>query len=686
MIALFFMFGFMCMAITPTISSSGGKWRLKIQHAIAGAVIAISAAAGVVYVTQNGTTTTVNVPVASGVVIVPGSGWSGATDQPAQIGSFTQKAIARWDVVPYQSFSSDFNVGLVAYSSTDISRIDFAVKGGAWKTVTATAANPQTANSSGVGCSTDAAGKGVYSSGIVEYWGTLHATDFGTNEMVEVRAIAYPTSGVPRVVDSLYLVANPTAGRDIYVDSVSGNDNTGTGTSGSPFQTIKKAYDAFTANNAGLSNGNIYLKAGTYSLDDCSGLDSSSQNTYLTIQPATGVSRDSVVISPSVTYSENFVVKKVRWKNVTFSVSSESLAVMFYASNSAYHLWIDGCTLTGPSSETAYVFFEITSPGSIYVTDTTLTDTSDGIGQARLIRNVSIDRIGSDVLRGENMLVANVNSTRPRFMFSGTNLTVDGSDATLVTPDGYTPIAKNVEGVASYSLELTGGAGFSTTTSTTLTGSVTDVGTSITVAATTGYTAKFQVKIDNEWMRVTAVSGGTWTVERGVGGFQAAHSNGASVTIFYGITQISGGKWKLSHAPAATGTSGGTWNLFTGAHSDTFQWLGADTNTIFYGLKSDPGIASGISAGSQSQSGPLTDIAIIKCDIDATDGNPFGNGIYLGADCTNLFAYDTHFGGYSYLYQPGEVDGFVGEDVVFDTCDFDSPDANISSTSGVTVR
>jgi hypothetical protein len=75
---------------------------------------------------------------------------------------------------------------------------------------------------------------------------------------------------------------------------------------------------------------------------------------------------------------------------------------------------------------------------------------------------------------------------------------------------------------------------FTNNSTTTLAANITDTtGTSITVASSAGFpsTGTFRVIIDSELMKVTNVSGVTWTVSRGNGGSTpATHSAGATVT------------------------------------------------------------------------------------------------------------------------------------------------------------
>ena len=200
-------------------------------------------------------------------IIEPGTGFTGPTDQPAAVGDplapgYTAKAIARWDVVPYQTFNGTFNVGVVAFHINGIKEIDFTAtdKNGASHTYTSNAMtlNPQIANDPAV------TGVGIKTDGVVEYWVPINASDFADGP-VEITATAYPTAGVPRVLDSLRLYANygntlPRQDPIWVAPAPAGSDTTGTGTEDNPYASI-----LWAAHNAQSDTGAvIYMKAGTY--------------------------------------------------------------------------------------------------------------------------------------------------------------------------------------------------------------------------------------------------------------------------------------------------------------------------------------------------------------------------------------------------------------------------------------
>jgi len=101
------------------------------------------------------------------------------------------------------------------------------------------------------------------------------------------------------------------------------------------------------------------------------------------------------------------------------------------------------------------------------------------------------------------------------------------SSKNFPTPDSSTPSFRVTIGSESLSVVSTGG-----TASTTLNGAITATDTTIHVTSSDSFpAAPFDAQIGTESIRVTAISGTTWTVTRGVGSDSAiAHSDGVSVT------------------------------------------------------------------------------------------------------------------------------------------------------------
>ena len=83
------------------------------------------------------------------LTLEPGEGWSGDQDEPKPVGDpkhpgYPYRAIARWAVVPHQTFEGDFTIGVAAFHGYGIDRVEFSVDNGPWESVKEMAANPRT--------------------------------------------------------------------------------------------------------------------------------------------------------------------------------------------------------------------------------------------------------------------------------------------------------------------------------------------------------------------------------------------------------------------------------------------------------------------------------------------------------------------------------------------------------------
>jgi len=178
-----------------------------------------------------------NTPSA-GQVLIAGAGFAGPTPQPATLGApgmpgYTAKAIARWDVVPFQTIDGPFDIGVVAFHINGIDRVEFSLNGGPWSAVSEPSRNERTA--------------------VWEFTTTVDARTL-TDGLYEIRARVYPRgAGVPRVLGgpitdesvdngehSLLLSANanqtlPTPTR--YVSGF-GSDASGVGSRTNPFRSV----------------------------------------------------------------------------------------------------------------------------------------------------------------------------------------------------------------------------------------------------------------------------------------------------------------------------------------------------------------------------------------------------------------------------------------------------------------
>ncbi|HLP80052.1 MAG TPA: PKD domain-containing protein [Acidobacteriota bacterium] len=197
-------------------------------------------------------------------LLSPGFGWNGAVTVAAPVGdpnsyAYSATAIAHFDVVPYQTFNKTFNVGVVAFHANDIANVSFSVNNGPWVAVKEMTYNPQT--------------------GVIEYWVTLDAATFAKDGPVEVRAIAYPNVGIPRILQgttgpkesqSLFLNANAgqTLQHNVKYVSKNGNDANDCSTIDTPCATIARAINASSFNGTGSSvdGSEIRLSEGYWTL------------------------------------------------------------------------------------------------------------------------------------------------------------------------------------------------------------------------------------------------------------------------------------------------------------------------------------------------------------------------------------------------------------------------------------
>lgn len=290
------------------------------------------------------------------------------------------RAIARWDVVPFQSFSGEMNVGVVAFHVNGIDRVEFSANGGAWVSTSQMRLNPQT--------------------GVYEYWATIRANEF-PDGVVEVRATAYPTRGVARTLDGLKLYANSrgTLEQRIRWATVAGNDATGDGTQARPFRSIYRAMQSLSQSGGatGADHGVVMLGAGEYEYKRPNGTQTPvSTNVWITVQAAPGVNRDAVSIVSAAGGQSNggMNTKLVRLKNVTLRGMLDTVTPL------EDYLWLDGVKHAGAGVLDPTTYFVNAWWTGIFATDCLSTNVINGFVGANLVRNCVIDRYFNDAFPG----------------------------------------------------------------------------------------------------------------------------------------------------------------------------------------------------------------------------------------------------------------------------------------------
>jgi len=332
-------------------------------------------------------------------ILVPGEGWSGATEQPAAVGDsedfgYDAKAIARWNVVPYQTFTSTMNVGVVAFHIEGIDRVEFSVDGGAWTSATSMRLNPTT--------------------GVTEYFVALRASDFADGP-VEVRAIAYPNVGEPRVLagaltgtdaanrgeHSMFLTAN--AGDSLlnpvrYVSTTGSNANNGL-TPETAYADVTYAANRITAAQGNSDGGIIYLLAGSHSIPGSAfGNENTTVHRWLTIRPAPGLTKADVTITGTTGSGLNSKLVKFEDVTITGGINSGGPLVDY--------VWFDSCVFNGPGQDVG----EIGRGGwsAQYATNSTWQHVSTAADSFNLLRDVTVQNYGGDAFSNSGIVINSV--------------------------------------------------------------------------------------------------------------------------------------------------------------------------------------------------------------------------------------------------------------------------------------
>jgi len=302
------------------------------------------------------------------------------------------RAIARWDFVPYHTITAPANVGVVAFHINGIERVSFSANGGPWVDVYEMKRNPQT--------------------GVWEYFVTVNPADF-PDGLVEVRAVAYPTSGVPRGLQGpregnerngdhsmfLWTNANGTLKSTERWVSTTGSDTNDGLTAATAMRTIAKAAASIhVAQQGNAGGGFINMLPGEYSWSG-SGVDQFGASVpnpvttdrWLTVRRAPG-SQGDVTFSSGMTAGA-LATKLLAVESLRFIGSSPNRA----GSTPNGLIWIGNCELRGANTSDAVQFIDAGFVGG-YMTQTSISQCVTGVNRAFLIRDVHISQIGKDAV------------------------------------------------------------------------------------------------------------------------------------------------------------------------------------------------------------------------------------------------------------------------------------------------
>lgn len=338
----------------------------------------------------------------------PGDGWDGPTDDPDPVGDnsmpgWDAKAIARWDVVPYQTFDEPFHIGVVAFHMNGIDRVDFSVNGGPWVSVEEMQLNPRT--------------------DVWEYTAVLIPEYFETDGLVEVRAIVWPEgAGVPRVLagemdagmstgeHSLVLNANANGTMAALVRYVSPDgDDANSGLSADlPKRTVADAIWAIQQELGTADGGTVYLLSGQHEIAGASWPRSQMTNSHrwLTITAAPGVPPEAVRVRGAATDNRLGSIRLLRWHNVSIDAVTGAEVVGSWASGA--RVWYDTVEVDGVdrNAATSNGIFGYTSwSGGKYATDSAVRNVQNATNSFALVRGVTIERILSDAFSGSTLVI-----------------------------------------------------------------------------------------------------------------------------------------------------------------------------------------------------------------------------------------------------------------------------------------
>jgi len=343
-----------------------------------------------------------------------GTGFAGETPIPAAIGTaetpgFDADVIARWNMVPFMDVSGTQNVGVVAFHTNGIDRVEFSANGGPWVPVNTMRFNPQV--------------------NTWEYFAAVRASDY-PDGLVEIRARIFPKlAGVPRVLQgsmdgtrsgganhlrfrngmhSMWFNAN--AGGTLATGEVwasgTGSDETGNGTQANPYRSIARALTAKDFERGTSEGTKLYLLPGEYTWNSPASFASPmnkvrTTNRYVTIEAAPGVSREAVRISGSAL--GGLQTRRVCARNVTFWGNAQLRS----SGANDNILWVDRALASSDDKFAATGGFGAGSWSAVIATDTEARNVRDCFRTTTYARNC-FGREFSDTPIGQDTFVVNV--------------------------------------------------------------------------------------------------------------------------------------------------------------------------------------------------------------------------------------------------------------------------------------
>ena len=619
-------------------------------------------------------------PSARQPIILPGvlavGSWA-ATAQPANQGSnadygYNDDTIAAWDVVPNQTYTGTNQLCVAAFHAptaaqyatgitNNIAKVSFAINGGTFVDVVTPTTNPV--------------------SGQLEYCASFRSSDFSFDGQFEARAIAYPITGIPLVLQSF-------AGSSVSVTSIlanidrtgsalphtatyvatTGNDTGNCQSVSSPCATIDYAAgQIYTAQSSDVGGGSINLSAGTYVLGAASEPTARTAATqWITVQAKSGVSPSSVIINAQGS-NDGIRTNKLRLYNLTVNLTGAFVSgglVGLGATSPA--IWTDHVTITGAGKGVAVgAPFATTTWSRIYVTNTDIGYIANGPANSTLVSGVTVHDILSDAFQGSFVVIGSSSSSEnPTYTANGAlTLNVGTTSTGSTTVTGVTDTSQL-------------GVGFSLS------------GTGIPANTTVTSVGAGQITISN-----AATASGTITLQSGahpdvyqfIGATTNATASGATVTITGSLSNVNVGSPAVgTNIPAfdyITALSGSIATLNAPTTGSITSITTSHSNIVLYGITGNYYVnAQGWFGGAN-----IRDMVLANSNISyLTPGmlpTPGGYIMQAGGSTDNLLMIGTYFGGNAAWRTDTS---FTGHDVTMVNMVCSSGTMGNHSASGVT--
>jgi len=282
------------------------------------------------------------------------------------------------------------NVAVVAFHMSGIERVSFSANGGPWVDVYEMQRNPQT--------------------GVWEYYVTLDPSTCADGR-IEVRAIAWPTVGLPRVLQgpiagaerlgehSMVLWANADGSLQAQQRFVAanGSDTNDGRTATTPVRTIAKAAALISAAQGGNAGGGfINVAPGTYAWTGA-GRDEFGATVphpltterWLTVRRAPNTTGDVVFTS---TNDGALRTRLLAVQGMRFDAAQPNRVGTEVGSS----LWISHCDLRGTGRADTRQWIGTGFAAGGYMTQTRVSNSANGCNRGILVRDLHVESIGND--------------------------------------------------------------------------------------------------------------------------------------------------------------------------------------------------------------------------------------------------------------------------------------------------